>query len=106
MYSITNCKLFLFSYQVAVTIGDINDHRPEFSEDVYEATINENAAANERVIQLMVTDGDRTKRNRHFIFKIRGSVDPRSATQFRITSEGTHISVLIFFCAIIFSLFC
>ena len=73
---------------MTVSIGDINDHRPAFSEKIYNATIDENSPSNTRVIQLTVSDLDRTFTNRNFIFKIRGSVDPASATKFRIAADG------------------
>ena len=66
----------------------MNDHRPEFSKKFFHATINENSPPNTKVVQLLVTDRDQTERNRNFIFKIRGSVDPASAAKFRIASDG------------------
>ncbi|XP_076815367.1 protocadherin Fat 1-like isoform X2 [Clavelina lepadiformis] len=73
---------------VPVQIGDINDHRPVFSHEVYHASISENSPANSPILRVSATDGDISARNKDLIYSIRGSIDPLSRDKFRITSRG------------------
>ena len=48
--------------QLLVTVIDINDHRPEFSEAIYRVEISENVEKGETVLQLHATDEDEDKK--------------------------------------------
>ncbi|XP_051157574.1 fat-like cadherin-related tumor suppressor homolog [Leptopilina boulardi] len=48
--------------QLFVTVIDINDHRPEFSEITYRVEISENVEKGETVLQLHATDEDEDKK--------------------------------------------
>lgn len=71
-----------------VRIGDVNDHRPVFESNFFNTSIPENLPPNSHVINLSAIDGDVSEKNKDFIYKIRESVDPASASKFRITPAG------------------
>ncbi|XP_024879658.1 fat-like cadherin-related tumor suppressor homolog isoform X4 [Temnothorax curvispinosus] len=48
--------------QLLVTVIDINDHRPEFTENTYRVDISENVEKGERILQLHATDEDEDKK--------------------------------------------
>ncbi|XP_034945358.1 fat-like cadherin-related tumor suppressor homolog isoform X2 [Chelonus insularis] len=48
--------------QLLVTVIDINDHRPEFSENIYRVAISENVDKGETVLQLHASDKDEDKK--------------------------------------------
>ncbi|XP_076298680.1 FAT atypical cadherin kugelei isoform X2 [Lasioglossum baleicum] len=48
--------------QLLVTVIDINDHKPEFTEATYRVDISENVEKGERVLQLHATDEDEDKK--------------------------------------------
>lgn len=48
--------------QLLVTVIDINDHRPEFTESTYHVDISENVEEGERILQLHATDEDEDKK--------------------------------------------
>ena len=48
--------------QLLVTVIDINDHRPEFTEKTYHVEISENVEKGETVLQLHATDEDEDKK--------------------------------------------
>ncbi|XP_048512093.1 fat-like cadherin-related tumor suppressor homolog isoform X4 [Athalia rosae] len=48
--------------QLFVTVIDINDHRPVFTENVYRIDISENVAKGEKILQLHATDKDEDKK--------------------------------------------
>ncbi|XP_011297771.1 fat-like cadherin-related tumor suppressor homolog isoform X1 [Fopius arisanus] len=54
--------VFTTKTQLFVTVIDINDHRPEFSESTYRVEISENVEKGERVLQLHATDRDEDKK--------------------------------------------
>lgn len=54
--------IFITKTQLLVTVIDINDHRPEFSETNYHVEISENVDKGETVLQLHATDKDEDKK--------------------------------------------
>lgn len=48
--------------QLLVTVIDINDHRPEFTENTYHVDISENVEKGEKILQLHATDEDEDKK--------------------------------------------
>ncbi|XP_054014590.1 fat-like cadherin-related tumor suppressor homolog isoform X2 [Hylaeus anthracinus] len=48
--------------QLLVTVIDINDHRPEFTEATYRVDISENVEKGEKILQLHATDQDEDKK--------------------------------------------
>lgn len=48
--------------QLLVTVIDINDHRPEFTESTYRVDISENVEEGEKILQLHATDEDEDKK--------------------------------------------
>ncbi|XP_076376857.1 FAT atypical cadherin kugelei isoform X4 [Megalopta genalis] len=48
--------------QLLVTVIDINDHKPEFTEATYRVDISENVEKGERILQLHATDEDEDKK--------------------------------------------
>ncbi|XP_014600494.1 PREDICTED: fat-like cadherin-related tumor suppressor homolog isoform X3 [Polistes canadensis] len=48
--------------QLLVTVIDINDHRPEFTESTYHVDISENVPKGEKILQLHATDADEDKK--------------------------------------------
>ncbi|XP_076767085.1 FAT atypical cadherin kugelei isoform X6 [Xylocopa sonorina] len=48
--------------QLLVTVIDINDHRPEFTESTYHVDISENVERGEKILQLHATDEDEDKK--------------------------------------------
>uniref|UniRef100_H2ZGL2 Uncharacterized protein n=1 Tax=Ciona savignyi TaxID=51511 RepID=H2ZGL2_CIOSA len=80
--------LILFAW-IVIRIGDLNDHRPEFEEPVYEGTVLENTPVGTRVMQVTAVDGDiDLDRNGNMIYRIWSSIHPSSQDLFRITSDG------------------
>uniref|UniRef100_H2ZGL5 Cadherin domain-containing protein n=1 Tax=Ciona savignyi TaxID=51511 RepID=H2ZGL5_CIOSA len=74
---------------IVIRIGDLNDHRPEFEEPVYEGTVLENTPVGTRVMQVTAVDGDiDLDRNGNMIYRIWSSIHPSSQDLFRITSDG------------------
>uniref|UniRef100_H2ZGL4 Cadherin domain-containing protein n=1 Tax=Ciona savignyi TaxID=51511 RepID=H2ZGL4_CIOSA len=61
---------------IVIRIGDLNDHRPEFEEPVYEGTVLENTPVGTRVMQVTAVDGDiDLDRNGNMIYRIWSSND-------------------------------
>lgn len=48
--------------QLLINIRDVNDHRPQFSQRVYQANVSENAPIDTQVIHLSATDKDEDRR--------------------------------------------
>jgi hypothetical protein len=46
------------NYQLTISIGDVNDHRPRFEQDVYHVDIQENNPVNTTLIQVIANDAD------------------------------------------------
>lgn len=69
--------------QLYVTVIDINDHRPEFTESVYRIDISENIEEGTEILQLHATDLDEDKK---LFYSLHTSRDPISLKLFRVDS--------------------
>lgn len=67
-----SAQIFLFQ--------DVNDNPPVFSKERYTASIAESSKAGSSVLQVTATDGDRTKPNNEFLYRI----DSGAGDKFRI----------------------
>ena len=57
--SLSACPLSS-SVEVLVLVGDVNDNSPMLSQDLYTATIPENAPFSHSILQISATDADET----------------------------------------------
>ncbi|XP_058123843.1 fat-like cadherin-related tumor suppressor homolog [Anopheles ziemanni] len=69
--------------QLYVSVIDINDHRPEFTESVYRVDISENIEEGMEVLQLHATDEDEDKK---LFYSLHAARDPISLKLFRVDS--------------------
>ncbi|XP_035790783.1 fat-like cadherin-related tumor suppressor homolog isoform X2 [Anopheles albimanus] len=69
--------------QLFVSVIDINDHRPEFTETVYRVDISENVEEGMEVLQLHATDEDEDKK---LFYSLHAARDPMSLKLFRVDS--------------------
>ncbi|XP_058065437.1 fat-like cadherin-related tumor suppressor homolog [Anopheles bellator] len=69
--------------QLYVSVIDINDHRPEFTESVYRVDISENVEEGMEVLQLHATDEDEDKK---LFYSLHAARDPMSLKLFRVDS--------------------
>jgi len=69
--------------QLYVTVIDINDHRPEFSESIYRIDISENVEEGIELLQLHATDMDEDKK---LFYSLHAARDPISLKLFRVDS--------------------
>ncbi|XP_052890694.1 fat-like cadherin-related tumor suppressor homolog [Anopheles moucheti] len=69
--------------QLYVSVIDINDHRPEFTESVYRVDISENIEEGMDVLQLHATDEDEDKK---LFYSLHAARDPVSLKLFRVDS--------------------
>ncbi len=67
-----------------MSVLDINDNRPQFSQTTYEVTIPENTAPGTDIITVMASDLDEDKR---LFYTIHASTDQASRSMFKINSE-------------------
>ena len=67
---------------VTVTVGDVNDNPPKFSQPVYEGSVEENAKLGRTILQVTATDPDLTQRDPTY------RLDPHQPRCFRISSRG------------------
>ncbi|CAM4543358.1 unnamed protein product [Lepidochelys kempii] len=74
-----------------VWIADVNDHIPEFVEEVWQAAIPENSAVNSEVLKVSATDAD-TGENAHLTFSIIGG-DPDQKFYIESNKEGQHATI-------------
>lgn len=74
--------------QLFVTVIDINDHRPEFTEPEYVADISENIEEGTEVLQLHATDRDEDKK---LFYSLHAARDPVSLKLFRVDSVSGKI---------------
>ena len=56
--SLSSCPLSA-SVDVVISVNDINDNRPAFSQDVYNATVNESIAISSPLLDVVATDDDK-----------------------------------------------
>lgn len=76
--------------QLYITVIDINDHRPEFTEPVYRIDISENVDESTEVLQLHATDLDEDKK---LFFSLHAARDPVSVRQFRVDSVTGSVTL-------------
>ncbi|XP_074824817.1 neural-cadherin-like [Natator depressus] len=74
-----------------IWIADVNDHIPEFIEEVWQAVIPENSAVNSEVLKVSATDAD-TGENAHLTFSIIGG-DPDQKFYIESNKEGQHATI-------------
>ncbi len=77
--------------QIQVSVLDINDNRPQFTQALYEVSIGENTAPGTDIITVTATDLDEDKR---LFYTIHASTDQTSRAKFRINSETGASSCL------------
>jgi len=73
-----------------VTVLDVNDHRPQFSEKVYHVDISENVEPGTKISQLSATDLDEDKR---VFFSLHAARNPSSLSIFKIDSVSGVVSL-------------
>lgn len=76
--------------QLYVTVIDINDHRPEFTESTYKIDISENIDEGTEILQLHATDRDEDKK---LFFSLHAARDPISLQIFRVDSVTGSITI-------------
>lgn len=76
--------------QLYISVIDINDHRPEFSESVYRINISENVTDGTEILQLHATDLDEDKT---LFFILHAARNPISLKLFRIDSVTGSITL-------------
>ena len=76
------------TFTLTILISDVNDHRPYFTQDIYEFNITENAPLTTVVGTLIVRDDDTIGTK---TFQIVDSLDPLSLQIFNTTIDGTLI---------------
>ena len=69
--------------QLFVTVIDINDHRPNFSQKIYTVEISENVDKGTEILRLMATDEDEDKK---VFYSLHAARSPVSHTIFMIDS--------------------
>lgn len=67
--------------QLLISVIDINDNRPEFSEPVYTVTVTENTAEGTEILKLHATDADEDKT---LFYSLHAARNPTSLNLFRI----------------------
>ena len=72
-----------FVLQLYVTVIDINDHRPNFSQKIYTVEISENVDKGTEILRLMATDEDEDKK---VFYSLHAARSPVSHTIFLIDS--------------------
>lgn len=72
-----------FVSQLFVTVIDINDHRPIFSQKIYTVEISENVDKGTEILRLMATDEDEDKK---VFYSLHAARSPVSHTIFMIDS--------------------
>ncbi|XP_062556294.1 fat-like cadherin-related tumor suppressor homolog isoform X3 [Armigeres subalbatus] len=74
--------------QLYVSVIDINDHRPEFTESLYRVDISESIEEGTEVLQLHATDADEDKK---LFYSLHAARDPVSLKLFRVDSVSGSI---------------
>lgn len=78
----------LITTQIYITVIDINDHRPEFTESVYRIDISENIEEGTEILQLHATDLDEDKK---LFYSLHATRDPISLRLFHVNSVSGSI---------------
>lgn len=76
--------------QLYINVIDINDQRPEFTEDVYTVEISENTAEGTEILQLHATDLDEDKT---LFYSLHAARNPASLKLFRIDSVTGSVTL-------------
>ena len=76
-------------FQLTVIVLDVNEHRPEFSQQVYIANISENAAVNTELVDILAADIDEDSK---VVYSIHCARSQESLTAFTID----HNSCLLY----------
>ena len=76
------------TFTLTILISDVNDHRPYFTQDIYEFNVTENALLTTVVGTLVARDDDIVGTK---TFQIVDSLDPLSLRIFNITNDGVLI---------------
>lgn len=82
--------IFKNTTQLLVTVIDINDHRPEFTESIYKIEISENVEKGETVLQLDANDRDEDKK---IFYSLHAAQNKRSLEIFHVDSITGKISL-------------
>lgn len=77
--------------QLYVSVIDINDHRPEFTEPSYRVDISENVEDGTEILRLHATDADEDKK---LFYSLHAARDPASLKLFRVDSVTGSIILL------------
>lgn len=76
--------------QLFVSVKDINEYRPKFSQDVYEVNVTENAEIGSLVVRLLATDDDQDLR---LVFGIQSAQHVNSVKSFTVDYQSGIVSV-------------
>lgn len=82
--------VYLVNGQLIVTVLDVNDHRPEFTEPIYRIDISESVEEGTEVLQLHATDLDEDKK---LFYSLHAARDPISLKLFRVDSVSGSITL-------------
>ena len=77
--------------QLEITVVDVNDHEPVFSEQTYRAHISENAEIGTEVVQLNATDADQDKR---VFYAMHAASSATSLRKFKVDSARGTITLI------------
>lgn len=73
-----------------MTVLDINDHRPTFSDNIYQVDISENVEPGTKILQLSATDKDEDKK---VFYSLHASRNPASLSIFKIDSVSGAVTL-------------
>lgn len=76
--------------QLFVSVKDINEYRPKFSQDLYEVNVTENAEIGSPVVRLMATDDDQDLR---LLYGIQSAQHVNSVKSFAVDYQSGVVSV-------------
>ncbi|XP_071313465.1 protocadherin alpha-3-like isoform X14 [Trachinotus anak] len=79
--------------EILIEVLDVNDNSPVFTQDVYSAILNENAAPGTLIIQVNATDLDEST-NSEIVYSFGKEVDVNVQKLFNIDSETGEIKVI------------
>lgn len=76
-------KMVVFFFQLFVNVIDINDHRPTFTERIYNIEISENVDKGTEILRLIASDEDEDKK---LFYSLHAARNPVSLSIFKIDS--------------------
>lgn len=76
--------------QLFVSVKDINEYRPRFSRDLYEANVTENAEVGSPVVRLTAADDDRDS---GLLYGVHSAQHVNSARSFAVDYQSGVVSV-------------